>query len=623
MASPYENLPNTAFWRYGVGESSPKKMLNVYKKKWELNSGLNVATAGSCFAQHISRYMRKNGFSVMDTELPPPEVSIEDQEKHGYGLYSARYGNIYTVHQLLQLAKEAFDESLPQNIAWEKNSRYYDALRPAVEPSGFDSKKSLYDSRNIHLASVRRMLLEVDVFIFTLGLTEAWVHTPSGTVFPTAPETVAGQFDPTIYAFKNFNYSEIIDAFTDFLTVVRKHRLNKPELKVILTVSPVPLTATAAGKHVLLASTYSKSVLRAVAGYLSDNYKTIDYFPSYEIITNPAARSSFYDENLRTVKAEGVSSVMGSFFSEHQILGEKEGAMTHQVDNDDVQCEEVLLETFSAGSKSKEKDNRKLVVFFGDSHLSGVKGCIEKYFKKYQDDYNIVFIPLTWMKAALIEIKTHNYLTAIELKDEYKDLLPYIPTPQEMQTGAHVCLVGVGILGDGVIRAHGLMSPGGEDNKGHNPVLPVIGSKVSVQKIINGEMELSEFEDFEKIKKAYVHNLNIRMNIQADLSNIGFYRSVHWIASPDMVERTARFRFGDDYVDSQAHALHTRIAKSHVQHVIVNDENKGWLITHPSAYEESSGFTRNQFAFNDAINDIHTNADFYKEAVKRYFEIIS
>ena len=74
---------------------------------------------------------------------------------------------------------------------------------------------------------------------------------------------------------------------------------------ILLTVSPVPLTATASGSHVLVSSTYSKSVLRAVAGDLCSECKHIDYFPSYEIITNPRLHSSAFANNLRSVR-EGV-----------------------------------------------------------------------------------------------------------------------------------------------------------------------------------------------------------------------------------------------------------------------------------------------------------------------------
>ena len=38
-------------------------------------------------------------------------------------MYSCRYGNIYTVHQLLQLAQEASGDYDPVDISWEKDGR--------------------------------------------------------------------------------------------------------------------------------------------------------------------------------------------------------------------------------------------------------------------------------------------------------------------------------------------------------------------------------------------------------------------------------------------------------------------------------------------------------------------
>jgi DNA-binding IclR family transcriptional regulator len=79
-------------------------------------------------------------------------------------------------------------------------------------------------------------------------------------------------------------------------------------------VSPVPLTATASGDHVLVATTRSKSTLRTVAAELAADDPGVDYFPSYEVITGAPARMAFFEDNLRSVRAEGVATVMGHFF---------------------------------------------------------------------------------------------------------------------------------------------------------------------------------------------------------------------------------------------------------------------------------------------------------------------
>ena len=79
--------------------------------------------------------------------------------------------------------------------------------------------------------------------------------------------------------------------------MVNRYRLHPDPLRVVLTVSPVPLTATASDRHVLVANTYSKAVLRAVAEELYLESPYIDYVPSFELVTNPKLVASHYLAN--------------------------------------------------------------------------------------------------------------------------------------------------------------------------------------------------------------------------------------------------------------------------------------------------------------------------------------
>jgi hypothetical protein len=363
MLNPYVNLKEAAFWSSGVVNTSPFSINSIYKKKWEIRPEEKIATAGSCFAQHISKYMKSSGFNVMDLE-PPPHWNVlhsksgnvigtidEDVAKRfGYLLYSARFGNIYTVHQLLQLFKEALGLCQPQSAVWEKDGRFWDALRPAVEPQGLGSSEEVLFHRQAHLKKVLTMFNTMDVLIFTLGLTEAWIHKQSCTVYPTAPGTLAGTYDPETFIFKNFRFNEILDAFIEFMDLLRANRQNKILPKLLLTVSPVPLTATASGKHVLQATIYSKSLLRAVAGELESRFENIDYFPSYEIVTNPASRGVFYETNLRSVRNEAVAIVMKHFLQQHNHSESSDCSTSVEKlpASLDIEpkCEEVLLDAF-------------------------------------------------------------------------------------------------------------------------------------------------------------------------------------------------------------------------------------------------------------------------------------
>ena len=216
MRSPYEGLADTQFWRTGVVENHPLTVRGLYKKKFPIERGDKVAAAGSCFAQHISSHLRAKGFSVLDYEPPPATLPPEIAKRFGWNMYSARYGNIYAVRQLLQLAEDAFAAKVDPADIWTKDGRYYDALRPNVEPDGFESMEEALEHRREHLGKVRKLFEDMTVFIFTLGLTEAWVHRTTGRVYATAPGTIAGDYDPAVHAFKNFTHGEIYGDFVAF-----------------------------------------------------------------------------------------------------------------------------------------------------------------------------------------------------------------------------------------------------------------------------------------------------------------------------------------------------------------------------------------------------------------------
>lgn len=353
MSNPYSGLPENAFWKSAVTNTSPLAPVDLYTRKWPIKSRWSIATAGSCFAQHVAARMAKSGYNVIDVEPAPESLPAKVQKDYGYSMYSARFGNLYTVRQLLQLAQEAFNEREPGTIAWKKGNAFIDALRPAVEPDGLPSEADVMTHRAYHVAQVRKMLLEMNVFIFTMGLTEAWVDVESGTVFPSASGVYGDAVTEENIQFKNFTYPEIYSDFEVFRALVHQKQVEagKKELcKFLLTVSPVPLTATKADKHVLQASTYSKSTLRAVAGDLAQAFDDIDYFPSYEIISSSWSRGIFYDSNLRTVNLAGVDVVMKTFFSQHKYRGDAKKKLEPDTDSesqDEAQCEEAILESFA------------------------------------------------------------------------------------------------------------------------------------------------------------------------------------------------------------------------------------------------------------------------------------
>lgn len=352
MSHPYNQLPATAFWRSAVAEQHPLDIDRLWTPKHSLAPTHRIVTAGSCFAQHIGRALAARGYNWFDAEPAPTFLSEALRKEFNYGIFSFRTGNIYTTALLKQWLCWALQDVAPPDEAWLEDGRWFDPFRPGIEPSGFISREEMLASRATTLRAIRRAATEANVLVFTLGLTEGWIHGDQGHVYPMCPGTLHGTFSPAVHQFRNYKYPEIRRDLAEAMNMVKAVN---PRMRFLLTVSPVPLTATASGAHVLSATTYSKSALRAVAGDLAERGDT-DYFPSYEIITGFPYRGMFFQPNMRNVSPHGVNHVMKTFFSG---LGASAAPSTEprarqatptgaEVVKDDEaeKCEEELLSAF-------------------------------------------------------------------------------------------------------------------------------------------------------------------------------------------------------------------------------------------------------------------------------------
>jgi hypothetical protein len=345
---PYTRLPERSFWRTAVAEPDALDITDLWTPKFTIGQDAPVVTAGSCFAAHIGRALLEEGMHWYDAEPAPPGLTREERSARGYRRFSFRTGNIYTAAALRQWFAWALDEEKPPEEVWEDNGTFHDPYRPTLEPDGFASPDDLVRSREVTLAAVRTALTKADVLVFTLGLTEAWHDTRTGTVLPMCPGTVRGTFDPARHVLRNHTVTQV---HHDLTAVLALARAVNSRLRMVLTVSPVPLTATATGRHALVATTHSKSVLRAAAGQLADETDHVDYFPSYEIITGFPYRAAFYEPNLRTVTPDGVAFVMRHFFQALQgpsaTVRPAPGSTTPVAGGEDHWCDDAVLDYYN------------------------------------------------------------------------------------------------------------------------------------------------------------------------------------------------------------------------------------------------------------------------------------
>jgi len=357
--NPYEVLSKQYFWRTGVVDNirSNKNFSNIWESKFLIDKNTRFITVGSCFAQHISRWILNNGYNWVESEKAPDIMNSDEMLDNGYGVFSFRTGNIYTASLLKQWIYFSINYNNNYEIFEERN-RFYDPLRPLIPKNGYKSIDDMLNDRILTFNAINSSLLETDIFIFTLGLTEAWVNKRTGLVYSSCPGTLRGSFNEDEHEFINYDYNSIINDMNSVFNSIKKINNN---IKFLLTVSPVPLTATASSEHILLSTIYSKSILRSVAGRLSHIRDDVDYFPSYELISSFPIGNKYYAENMRTVKNDGVEFVMNHF----EMGISKNNNIKPSIIKEDVVCEETLLETWQDNTNHKEN----FICLIGDSHM--------------------------------------------------------------------------------------------------------------------------------------------------------------------------------------------------------------------------------------------------------------
>lgn len=551
MTNPYTIQPQSAFWRPAVAALEARQIDLGWKPKFPITRTSKIITVGSCFAQHISAALIKNGFAWMDAEPAPETLPAAERATHGYGVFSFRTGNIYTPALLRQWVEWALGVAKPTSECFydENAGRYFDPFRPAIPEHGFASEEELFAARKQTLACIAKALREADVLIFTLGLTEAWKNS-SGEVYPMCPGTLRGEFRPDAHWFHNYDYQQIVQDLAATFDALRQ--LN-PGLRSLLTVSPVPLTATATDRHVLTATTYSKSVLRAAAGWLAQSRGDVDYFPSYELIATPPFKAAFFAANLRSVQPEGVAFVMRQFFRavDPTMMHEQETfnrpqncAMPPEPSGVRDICEEIILDTWS-NKPSDDATESPNILLIGDSQMGMIARTLDEMGIRYAGGAIMHGSEWHGLKFALLDTPPYFIPTIDEAKARWeeackKTLLSTLPENKEnlwviTNVGYHI---------------HDIFTPNG--------IAAFLGKKYGVKLGVGDSAEITDPDMLEYLTSSRLYHLNLLYRLV--MSGC----SVLWVGDPPIREDLKNFYpIIEQYLGAQFAAIGCHVFQAH------------------------------------------------------------
>lgn len=171
---------------------------------------------------------------------------------------------------------------------------------------------------------VREGLEAADHFVFTFGMTEVFVNTRSGRIACQIPGYSGGGGHAET-EFRNTGYQENRDAILRIADLIAAI---KPQAKVFMTVSPVPLARTFSGQDIYCANMTSKTTLRAVLAEVERLRTNVVYFPSYEIVMHQAHEAFLPDG--RHIHPAVVESITDTFLEAHLGLAPAGGMSANQ-----------------------------------------------------------------------------------------------------------------------------------------------------------------------------------------------------------------------------------------------------------------------------------------------------
>ena len=234
--------------------------------RFSLAEARKIFTIGSCFARNIEEKLK--GYDVPTLNFKPPrEEYLEGRSnallnEYNPGTMSQRILNAFGVTELV-------DDTIVDTAGG-----VVDLLLPTGTPV---SRDRAFERRR-EISSLYAELASADAVIITLGLVQAWYDTVSGAYLNRLPPRDVIRAHGERYVLRVLDVAEVFPLLDEAIGAIARCGI-----KVLLTVSPVPLQASLAGDDAVVANCYSKSVLRVCAQQLYLKYPLVDYFPSYEI----------------------------------------------------------------------------------------------------------------------------------------------------------------------------------------------------------------------------------------------------------------------------------------------------------------------------------------------------
>lgn len=276
----------------------------------------NIFTIGSCFAERIRSFLTADGFRVG----PPTDLIPMDADRYSIDRLPRYphldYYNSFTIRQeferhIGEWRQDPDDYWIIKDPVWEGDVAYQDPYRRALFGRTPDDLREAIKQTD---AAIDAGIRDADVFFMTMGMAEVFRNVRSGHVACQKPGYAKGGGELET----EFHMSTYEENYANVRRIVEIIGSVRPDARVVVTVSPVPLARTFSDNDIVAANSEGKSVLRAALGAIARDFEQVTYFPSYELVTANSP-FSWREDDGRHVSDWIVAQIVSAFREAHCV----------------------------------------------------------------------------------------------------------------------------------------------------------------------------------------------------------------------------------------------------------------------------------------------------------------
>ena len=228
--------------------------------RFSLNA--KTLTLGSCFSDVLGKYLIENKIECVANP----------------------FGNVYNIQSIADIVEGIVERSEPNKDAIVENNGVFFHYNYHSEIRDYTQNGLLEKLRQIN-TSTKKFLQKTDYLILTLGTSWVYEKIDNQNIVSNCHKQYASLFKKKLLSEK-----QQLDIFEKINLLLKS--LNS-KLQIILTISPV--------RHIkdsLELNSVSKSILRTLCYNITETYKDVFYYPSFEIMMDDLRDYRFYKADL-------------------------------------------------------------------------------------------------------------------------------------------------------------------------------------------------------------------------------------------------------------------------------------------------------------------------------------